>query len=195
MAPEVVKGRAIGALWMAGFGALWMIVGIKFLQRLNWRSVLLVVVIGASLVAAAIAQIQRANTLLAYRTPARNTDTTQSSSTVKAAQRTGARDARELTLRFEMIFGAELLAIAVVVIVFNLLRRPSFILGAVAIIVGVHFLPLARLFAAPLFYFTGLLMVLLVLFALAMRQVANRQAVIGIGSGVILWLTALRLLT
>lgn len=49
VAPAVIKGRAIGARFMAGFGALWMVIGLKFLQRLNSRSGLLVLIVTAAI--------------------------------------------------------------------------------------------------------------------------------------------------
>jgi hypothetical protein len=93
-----------------------------------------------------------------------------------------------------VVFAAELIAIALLVVLLNLLHRPTFILPAVAVIVGLHFIPLARLFNAPLFYSTGVAMVLSVLFAFAMRDLTRRQAAVGIGCGLVLWITGLSLL-
>jgi hypothetical protein len=45
-----LKGRAMGALFMAGFGALRVAIGLKFLQRLDWRSLLSVLAVAAALV-------------------------------------------------------------------------------------------------------------------------------------------------
>jgi hypothetical protein len=171
-----LKGRAIGAIFMAGFGALWMVIGLRFLQRLGWRSGLFVLLITAALVLAALRDIQRANTL------------PSAMSSYTSAQ------AASMNHKFNVIFAAELIAIAVVVILFNLLRRPAFILPVIAVIVGVHFFPLARLFNAPLFYSTGAAMVLTALFALTMREVPRRQAAIGVGCGLVLWITSLVLL-
>jgi len=174
--PAALKGRAIGAVFMAGFGALWMIIGLKLLRRLHTGPLLVVLAITAVLVLAAIKQFEYAKTL------------PSSEGAATSAQ------AAAIGHRFNMIFAAELIAIFVAVVVLNALRRPTLILPVVAVIVGLHFFPLARLFAAPVFYSTATAMVLSVLFAFSMRDVSRRQAAIGIGCGLILWITSATLL-
>jgi hypothetical protein len=176
VAPAVIKGRAIGALFMAGFGALWMVIGLKFLQRLNSRSGLLVLIVTAVIAFGAIRDLRRANTL-----PQETTHATPA-------------EVAAINHKFRVVLGIELLAIAAVVILFNLLRRPTFILPAVAVIVGLHFIPLAGIFGAQIFYSTGMAMVLTVLFAFALRELPRRQAAIGVGCGLVLWITGLLLI-
>ena len=64
---------------------------------------------------------------------------------------------RRLMLRFGMIFAAEAVAIAVVSVVCMRTHHWRFIVPLVLIIVGLHFLPLAKLFTVPRYYVTGAL--------------------------------------
>ena len=64
---------------------------------------------------------------------------------------------RRLMRRFGMIFAAEAVAIAMVSVVCMRTHHWRFIVPLVLIIVGLHFLPLAKLFAVPRYYITGAL--------------------------------------
>ena len=63
-----------------------------------------------------------------------------------------------------------------------------------AIIVGVHFLPLAYLFEVPLYYWTGVLSVLGVLGCLLIQDVYTRLLWVGLVMAAVLWLTVVLLL-
>ena len=65
---------------------------------------------------------------------------------------------------------------------------------AVAIIVGLHFIPLARVFGVPLYYWTGALSVLGVLGCLLIHDVPTRLLCAGMTMAAVLWLTAVLLL-
>lgn len=64
----------------------------------------------------------------------------------------------------------------------------------VAIIVGVHFLPLARVFDVPLYYWTGTLSILGVLGCLLIREVDTRLLWVGFVMAGVLWLSVAVLL-
>jgi hypothetical protein len=64
----------------------------------------------------------------------------------------------------------------------------------VAIIVGVHFLPLAHVFDVPLYYWTGALCVLGVLGCLLIRDVYTRLLFVGLAMAAVLWLSVVVLL-
>jgi hypothetical protein len=57
-----LEGRAIGALVSAGFGALWIVVAAKLLNRLDWRAWLVVTLIAGLLCIGAGKQLQVART-------------------------------------------------------------------------------------------------------------------------------------
>jgi hypothetical protein len=65
---------------------------------------------------------------------------------------------------------------------------------AMGIIVGLHFLPLARLWEMPLYYLTGVVSVLGILGCLLVRDAGTRLLCVGSVMTSVLWLTALLLL-
>lgn len=65
---------------------------------------------------------------------------------------------------------------------------------AIAIIVGVHFLPLVHVFEVPLYYWTGALSVLGVLGCLLIRDVYTRLLWVGLVMAAVLWLSVVLLL-
>jgi hypothetical protein len=65
---------------------------------------------------------------------------------------------------------------------------------AIALIVGVHFLPLAYVFKVPLYYWTGSLAVFGTLGCLFVHAVGPRLLCVGMLMAVVLWLTTLLLL-
>jgi hypothetical protein len=75
-------------------------------------------------------------------------------------------------------------------IVFFLLttRRSELIPVAVAFIVGLHFLPLAKLFRMPTLYITGTTMVIIAVASLSISDANIRNLSICLGIGIILWL-------
>jgi hypothetical protein len=65
---------------------------------------------------------------------------------------------------------------------------------AVAVIVGLHFIPLARVFEVPLYYWTGVLSVLGMLGCSLIGDVGMRLLCAGLTMAAVLWMTALLLL-
>jgi hypothetical protein len=64
----------------------------------------------------------------------------------------------------------------------------AYVASAIAVIVGLHFLPLAKLLPVPIYYLTALLLVLAGLAGLAI-DVAHRPLAISMTAAVVLWLT------
>src|SRR5689334_13613041 len=83
----------------------------------------------------------------------------------------------------------EAVAIFAAVRVLVHLGRRDLIAPAVAIIVGVHFLPLARWFPAPIYYLTGALLVAVGIAGVGVQDLPARILTIGIGAAAILWLS------
>jgi hypothetical protein len=63
-----------------------------------------------------------------------------------------------------------------------------------ALVVGLHFLPLARLFEVALYYWTGGTLVLLAIACALIPEPSLRLRVLGLSVGATLWLTAGRVL-
>ena len=86
--------------------------------------------------------------------------------------------------------GAEGLAILVAVNVLVNIRKPDFIAPAVAMIVGLHFLPLARWLPARLYYATCALLVALGVAGFMIADARQRALVVCLGAACVLWLTS-----
>jgi hypothetical protein len=91
---------------------------------------------------------------------------------------------------FYWIFGIEMAAVFVAVLVLKAVHRPAYILCVIAAIVGIHFLPLARLFGAPVYCATGLLGCAIGATGLFVADPGLRQIVVGLSFGLVLWATA-----
>lgn len=112
----------------------------------------------------------------------------------------GTRDAAEgkRSRAFGVVFVLEIVIIALGIVLLNVFHHPEFRLPFAIIVVGIHFLPLARLFAVRLYYAIGVLLVLVgvtVMLAVpAGAMIGNRLAwdvLVGSASALILWLTGI----
>jgi hypothetical protein len=95
---------------------------------------------------------------------------------------------------FGLIFGIEGGLIALCSMLLASRGLGLWIPVAVAIIVGVHFLPLAHVFGVPLYYWTGALSVLGVLGCLLIRDMNTRLLWVGLVMAAVLWLSVAVLL-
>lgn len=178
-----VVGTASGVYFMAIFGTLWAYTGIMGLQ--GWGLPLLLViaiVMGASLFIGGLSLIM-VSRKLTNQAPARD-----------------ARLGKRIRLWFNLIFAAEGVAIAIAIAICNATGHSELIPLIIAIIVGVHFFPLAPLFQINLYYWTGALLSLLAIgtwlfvpaeFTLGEHQINAYMSITGIGSALILWATGL----
>jgi hypothetical protein len=108
-------------------------------------------------------------------------------------RRRGPSAAREERKRRGRIVGiasaVEGAAIFAAVIVLVKLGRRDLIAPAVAIIVGLHFLPLARWFPAPIYYLTAALLIAVGMAGAAVQGLPARILTVGIGAAAALWLS------
>jgi Family of unknown function (DUF7010) len=95
---------------------------------------------------------------------------------------------------FEIVLALEWIPIFGAAFVLSRRRRPELILPVIALIVGLHFFPLARIFGATLYYFTGAAIVITSLTAIAARDPLPKQVTASFGCGLVLWTTAALLL-
>ncbi len=95
---------------------------------------------------------------------------------------------------FGIILGAECLLIWLCAMLLAHLGLGIWIPMGVAGIVGLHFLPLARVFEVPLYYWTGALCVLGMLACSMLHDAGTRLLCVGLLMAAVLWLTALLLL-
>lgn len=178
-----VRGTASGVFFMAFFGTLWAYTGIMGLH--GWGVPLLLVTavaIGIALFIGGFSLIRASREL------------------TNQVSKTDLRQGKRTSFWFNIIFAAEGLAIAITIAVCNATRHPELIPVVIALIVGVHFFPLAPLFQVRLYYFTGALLCLLAIMTwlcvptkvtLGEHQINTFMSVVGFGSALILWGTGL----
>jgi hypothetical protein len=174
MQREVLIGMATGAAFMWGFGVLWILMGIFRGRSSSTRLRVCMLFAGIVLAGSVVFLARRA-----AQTPPSHVASTE--------QQIAA--SRDIVKRFYIVFGLELAAILVAVIVLRALHFPEYISCAIALIVGIHFLPLAALFASPVYYVTGLLGCAIGVVGFFMADGAMRQKVVGLSFGLLLWAT------
>ncbi len=164
-----------GAAVMFGFGIVWLLLGLfRGRPSPKWLRLSLVAV-GIVLATSVVILAMRASKLPFDLAPL-------------TAQQLGLN--REIARHFYLVFGFELAAIFLAVVVLNLIHYPDYILSGIALIVAVHFFPLAALFKAPVYYGTALVGCAIGLIGFFMADAALRQKVVGISFGLLLWATA-----
>ncbi len=109
---------------------------------------------------------------------------------VVAASRLGGSragpDWRRARRPFLVVFGAEILGVIVVANLAAYLGRLDLVLPGISLIVGAHFLPLARLFGRPRYVPVGLLIMALAIASLLLRE-PSRDALVALGTATLLW--------
>jgi hypothetical protein len=106
----------------------------------------------------------------------------------------GAAEGKRNGILFGIIFGVEGGSIPLASIVLARQGLGEWIPFSVALIVGVHFLPLAHLFRVPLYYATGILAVLGVLACLPIHDPSTRVLCECVAMVAVLWFSVAYLL-
>lgn len=170
-------GQTRGAMVLVGAGLGWMMSGLSALGDIPLELYLAVLAVAALLLLGAVA-VRRSAPGIA-ETPW----------------------SPPLRRGFMLAFGGEAAAIVVIFAAALLLHRPGWILPLVALAVGLHFLPLARLFRRPLYYATGAALCIVCTATIVFmppqwgaRHLQGWQLSAGLGSGTVLWLSALGML-
>jgi hypothetical protein len=172
---SVLLGMTNGAAVMFGFGVVWLLIGLlRGRPSPAWLRIALLLV-GMALGASIIALGSRASRMARDASP-------------PTAQQIATN--RQIGLHFYVIFGIELGAIFLAVVTLKAIHYPDYILCGIALIVGVHFFPLAALFRAPVYYGTALAGCAIGLAGFFVADPGVRQKVVGISFGLLLWATA-----
>ncbi|HLZ61523.1 MAG TPA: hypothetical protein VKR06_31645 [Ktedonosporobacter sp.] len=183
---SAVRGVASGVLFMAFFSTLWASIGTGGLQGWGgtWPTIL-VLLIGIGLLLGGI---------LLLRASRRLTD---------QVEEADARRWRRTGMWFGIVFATEGILIAVASVICNAIHRFDLFFPIMALIVGIHFLPLAALFQIKMYYLVGALLCLLAIITLLVvpesvrfggQQITAQWVVLGFGAALILWGVGLRLL-
>lgn len=171
---EVGRGfRRTGAFILSIFAVIWGALGTSVVGGAGyWVGVALCVAISASLIALA----------------------------VRAASSGALDHAPTLPVdwgrRYNVIGIAQMVGIATSVFLLLGVDRPEFIPGAVALIVGAHFVPLATVFGEAVYRWTGYGVMASGLLSLvtALANAEAARAVAGLGAAVVLWGTVAALI-
>ncbi|NUU79056.1 DUF7010 family protein [Paenibacillus xylanilyticus] len=179
-----VFGAANGVMFMTFFGALWSAIGIIGSNKLGapWLLVLSGIVTLTLLIGA-----------ISLFGKARNMNNVTAEKEREKWNR--------INRKFGMIFGLEGLAILIASVLCNLFDHFEVFFPIMAIIVGIHFFPLARLFRQNFYYGTGIVLSILGIISLFIPlnttfgdvSLIARSTFIGFGSALTLWVTGFRI--
>ncbi len=162
--------RAIGAMFFSVFGGVWL--GL-------WAHSEYPDSVGALLVVAAAAAALLAAAYRLYNV---------NSFALKALAQTPEKLRK--SRMFNLVNAGQWVVIVVVTLILSQTGYAKWSLPAVILIVGIHFLPLARLFACRSHYLTGAALILLACVYPLVAREGPESAVGALGTGLILWLSA-----
>jgi hypothetical protein len=172
--PTYAMFVVVGALVFTLLGAYWAVASL-----VNWPAApvwayALVAIPAAGLVALAVVRLVRSRALPPAVDPAQ-----------------ASHDGKRMGVAFGVIFTVEFALIALSAVLLDNAGRSLLIPVVVAFIVGVHFLPLARVFRLPFYYVTGVLCAACALASLLIGVEAVRLHVLGLAVAAVLWASAL----
>jgi len=159
-------GRAIGATFFAGFGALWLFLSLIARQLLSVISIFWVLGGLALLLAGAAYLFQEAK-----RFPAVPSDPAKGRA-------------------FTWINAIQWIVVSILAVTFAKFHIEAYIMSAITAVVGLHMFPLARLFRYPLHYASGAVLVLWAVASVVLVPLEQLQGITALGTGIILWLSA-----
>ena len=169
------RGRAVGAIVCAGFGAYsmywWTVAALPAAKR-GWFYA--IIAIPAIFVIWAISQLASFGT---------------------GPVPDGKRSRKFYAIRFGVIVAVEVAAILLGGPVLGHFQRADLIPQWIDVVVGVHFLPLGKLFKLPLYYATAVVITLSSLGSLLIAPGSLRLATNAGGTALALWITSLIILT
>ncbi len=167
---DAVRGRATGALFFVGFGAVWMYVGLKQTHHAS-RTVILLLATTTVILLGLVALLMRRSHDLPAGT---------------ASPEEEARTQR----MFNAVNIIQWVSVATAIIILNVLHLTEGIVPAISVIVGLHLFPLAGAFRYRQHYMTGLLLVVWPLGCLSLLPLSRVSGICAVGVAAILLLSA-----
>jgi hypothetical protein len=161
-----LSGRAIGAMFFAGFGSGWMFLSLTALQKISAGSATAVGLVTLALLAASGYLASQAK-----RWPRMREDP-------------------KMGRVFRIINLVQWTAVAAVAFGFARFHIDAYVMSAITAIVGLHMFPLARLFKYTPHYVTGAVLVAWSAVSIFAAPIDHLQGVTALGTGTILWLSA-----
>jgi hypothetical protein len=99
------------------------------------------------------------------------------------------QETRSIAQRFQWVLLAETVFIASAGFLAFEFQRGDLAWSWIAVVIGVHFLPLAWVFRVRIYYVTGIASIVVALLAIAVFDEPPRTLVLGYGMGVVAWCT------
>jgi hypothetical protein len=166
-----LSGRAIGSMFVAGFGTGWLFLALAAKQLITFATVSAVMLGMVFLFLTAIYLLRQSK-----RWP---------------------RVPNDPAIRpvFAWINAIQWIAVAIVAFSFAKLHIDAYVISAITAIIGLHMFPLARLFHYPLHYVTGAVLIAWATTSAMMVPAEKMQGTAALGTGIILWLSAAVTLT
>lgn len=161
-----LSGRAIGSIFFSGFGAIWLTLALYAHEMLNSATVSAVALGLALLLLAAFGLLRRARRW--PRVP----------------------DDPALSRSFNRVNAVQWIAGAIAAFTLHRLHLDAYTVSVIAMIVGLHLFPLARLFRYPLHYATGGLLTAWAVASVLLVPTEHLQSITAMGTGIILWASA-----
>ncbi|MGA9883833.1 MAG: hypothetical protein WBQ34_08955 [Candidatus Acidiferrales bacterium] len=169
---ETVLGSSRGALIVSIFGGIWLCWGLSIIGAFTPARVAALVVIEIAFLAGSVYFIRKGGELRKQRPP------------LPEAAR------RKITKWYWITVVAEVVLILAAVNVAANIHRPELIPDWIAIVVGLHFFPLAKIFRAPSMAYIGTAMVLWCVFCWIAFRGNTLGAAAAFGAGALLWIAS-----
>ena len=160
-------GRAIGSMFFAGFGAVWLFLALVAKQQITFATVSGTLLGMLSLFLSAFYLLRQSKRW--PRVP----------------------DDPAMGRAFGRINAIPWIAVAAVAFSFAKLHIDAYVISAITAIIGLHMFPLARLFHYPMHYATGAVLVAWAAASAILAPVEQMQGTAALGTGIILWLSAM----
>ena len=169
-------GRGVAAIITTGFGFIWLGWGLSEIRNLPATVWVAHLSLAVALMAFAVTAVRRARKM------------------IKAQGMSQDDFWRKRRKAFGFVTLFEITGCIAVVVLANLFRQPQSIAVGISLVVGLHFLPLGRVFGVASYYWIGSLIIAWDILTMTTSKPSNWTASAGIATGLILWASAINAL-
>jgi hypothetical protein len=167
---ELILGRGYGAMACTVFGALWLGLGLAGGREFSFWVIIAFSICCVGLYAGSVFLIRRGRRI-------------RSQAPVGRQRPAAARK------QFLWVVIAEVVACVAVAWACGAMNRGDLIPVGIALVVGLHLLPLAKIVRVPECYVTGAAIVIWCVLSWVLFRAPKMDVSAGIGTGIVLWLT------
>jgi hypothetical protein len=167
----IIFGYGMGAMAATFFGGMWLALNLLIAKALSWWLAGAFAVCFVLLYAGSVRLIRRGKKLRS-----------------QTAERSSWPASRRKQFLWTTV--AEVAGVAAVIVVCGWLGLYALIELGIALVVGLHFIPLAKNFQAPIYYLTSAAIIACCALSWVFLRAEKMDVVAGLGTGIVLWLTA-----